>query len=46
MKTRTGSRKKTSRKQHCFVCESESHSAKDCSDIVVDRSEQDGTDEE
>ena len=46
MKTRAGSRKKTSRKQHCFVCKSDSHRAKDCSDIVVDRSEQDDTDEE
>ena len=46
MKTRAGSRKKTSRKQHCFICKSDSHRAKDCSDIVVDRSEQDATDEE
>ena len=46
IKTRAGSRKKTSRKQHCFVCKSDSHRAKDCSDIVVDRSEQDATDEE
>ena len=46
MKTRAGSRKQTSRKQHCFVCKSDSHLAKDCSDIVVDRSEQNDTDEE
>ena len=46
MKTCAGSRKKTSRKQHCFVCKSDSHRAKDCSDIVVDRSEQAATDEE
>ena len=46
MKTRVGSRKKTSRKQYCFVCKSDSHHAKDCCDIVVDRSEQDATDEE
>ena len=46
MKTRAGSRKKASRKQHCFVCKSDSHHAKDCSDIVVDRSEQDATDGE
>ena len=46
MKTRAGSRKKASRKQHCFVCKSDSHRAKDCSDIVVDRSEQNDTDEE
>ena len=46
MKTRAGSRKKTSRKQYCFVCKSDSHRAKDCSDIVVDRSEQNDTDEE
>ena len=46
IKTRAESRKKTSRKQHCFVCKSESHSAKSCSDIVVDRSEQDDKDEE
>ena len=45
-KTRAGSRKKTSRKQHCFVCKSDSHRAKDCSNIVVDRSEQAATDEE
>ena len=46
MKTRAGSRKKTSRKQHCFVCKADSHRSKDCSDIVVDRSEQNDTDEE
>ena len=46
MKTRAGSRKKTSKKQQCFICKSESHRTKDCSDIVVDRSEQDGTHEE
>ena len=46
MKTRPESRKKTSRKQHCFVCKPDSHHAKDCSDIVVDLSEQNDKDEE
>ena len=46
MKTRAGSRKKTSRKQQCLVCKSETHRAKDCSDIEVDRSEHNDTDEE
>ena len=44
MKTRAGSRRKTSRKQYCFICKSDSHRAKDCSDIVFDRSEQNDTD--
>ena len=45
-KTRAESRKKASRKQYCFVCKSDSHRAKNCSDIVVDSSEQEATAEE
>ena len=33
-------RKKTAMKQHCFICKSESHSAKDCGDAVVDSNEE------
>ena len=33
-------RKETAKKQHCFICKSETHSAKDCGYEVVDSNEE------